>query len=485
MNPSQESQEFHLTQIYEKLINDEASSEEILELEQAILNDPQALELYQNLSFQHSYLRDTKGKDAVVSPQARRSNQLKSTITSIVAFSAVAAAIIMGVVLFFQTNPSNPSDNQLVDTNEKDPTHATISSSSLAQWGRCTLPTTLNKRLEPGSLELLKGTATLTFDSGAMITLEAPAEIEIISEMKAIVKRGRVVAEVPESAIGFRLDTPDMEVKDLGTVFAVSVEQEKGESQVDVIDGEVEIYHATSLGRKLLLERQRVVSDVSNNSLAYSNYNEITRPDTTLDKHETSKQILSTTYGRGGHASIISDHAETHLYPHLLQAKHSKDGSYSRKFYLQFDLSKLINKNFDTVNLKLTQVISPYGFASFVPDCEFNVYALNKEAQEDWDQKTINWKNAPANVIHSGSLLNDSEATIIGTFSIPKGQQEGTCIIKSDQLAQLVKQDTNGIITLVVTRKTKENHSQGLVHTFAGNNTQNATPPQLIFITEK
>jgi hypothetical protein len=480
-----DSQAFHLTQIYEKLINDEASSAEILELEQAIMNDPQALELYQNLTFQHSYLRDTKGRDSIVSPQVRRSNQLKSTITSIVAFSAVAAAIIMGVILFSQSNESNQPENQLASTNENQPTHATISSSSLAQWGRCTLPTTLNKRLEPGSLELLNGTATLTFDSGAMVTLEAPAEIEIISEMKAIVKRGRVVAEVPESAIGFRLDTPDMEVTDLGTVFAVTVDHERGESQVDVIAGEVEIYHAASQNRKLLLDKQRVVSDIDTNSLAYSNYNEITRPDTTLDQHQTSVQTISTAYGRGGHASIISDHAATHLYPHLLQAKHSKDGSYSRKFYLQFDLSKLANKEFDKASLKLTQVISPYGFASFVPDCEFNVYALNNEAHEDWNPRTIDWKNAPANVIRSGSLLSDSEAAMIGTFSIPKGQQEGTCIIESEELGQLVKQDTNGIITLVITRKTKENHSQGLVHTFAGNNTKNATPPELIFITEK
>ena len=478
-----DSEQFEFSLRYEKLINETANEQEISAMEQEIMSDPEALKLYQDLSLHHRFLNTSKARDAVETTQARKASKLRAVITSITAYTAVAATVVLGIILFSQPKNSELAGATIDETTVVN--YATITATSLAQWGQCSLPTQVNKDLTSGSLELLHGTATLSFRSGAVVTLEAPAEIEIISEMKAFVRHGRVVADIPESAIGFRLDTPDMEVKDLGTLFAVTVDQEKGESQVDVIDGEVEIYHASSQDRKLLLEKQRVVSNIDTNSLAYSNYHEITRPDTTLDKHETSKQILSTTHGRGGHASIISDHAETHLYPHLLQAKHSKDGSYSRKFYLQFDLSKLINKNFDRASLKLTQVISPYGFASFVPDCEFNVYALNNETQEDWNPMTIDWKNAPANVVHSGSLLSDSEATIIGTFSIPKGQQEGSCIIESDQLAQLVKQDTNGVITLVITRKTKENHSQGLVHTFAGNNTQNALPPQLIFITEK
>ena len=473
-----DSQQLHLAQIYEKLINDEASVEEIEEFEQAIMNDPDALELYQDLSNQHSYLQSNKGKDAVTTTQARRSKKLKSTITTLVAYTSVAAAVVLGMMLLF---PSNKPSNQLADKPNNAPSYATLSSSSLAQWGQCSLPTQLNEKLAQGNLELLKGTATLTFDSGAMVTLEAPAEIEIVSGMKAIVRHGRVVADVPKAAIGFRLDTPDMEVKDLGTVFAVSVDRNKGESQVDVLDGEVEIFHQPSQDRKLLLVKQRASVAQNSDTVEYSTYGEITRPNNTLDANKHNQEIISTADGKGGHASIISDHASTHLYPNLLQAKHSVNGSYSRKFYLKFDISQLSNKNSKQISLQLNQVRSPYGFASFVPDCEFRVYALTDESMENWDPKTLTWKNAPANLQKSGSLLDEKHSTLVGSFSIPRGQQEGVCNIGCSTLSELIKQDTNGSLTLVVARKTRETRMEGLVHTFAGNETKDATPPQLIF----
>ena len=50
---------------------------------------------------------------------------------------------------------------------------------------------------------------------------------------------GKVTANVPPRAIGFRIDTPDMEVIDLGTEFALRVDP-AGESRLHVLEGEVE-----------------------------------------------------------------------------------------------------------------------------------------------------------------------------------------------------------------------------------------------------
>ncbi len=50
---------------------------------------------------------------------------------------------------------------------------------------------------------------------------------------------GRVTANVPPQAIGFRIDTPDMEVVDLGTEFALKVDS-SGKSRLVVLEGEVE-----------------------------------------------------------------------------------------------------------------------------------------------------------------------------------------------------------------------------------------------------
>jgi hypothetical protein len=472
-----ETEQFEFTQTYEKLINDSATEQDIAAIEHAIMNDPEALRLYQELALQHSYLMSSKGRDAVETPQARKAGKQRAMITTITAYTAVAAVIILSFNIFIQTGKVDT-----ISSYKPQLSYAKITATSLAQWGQCSLPTRIDSHLGNGNLELLHGTATLSFHSGAMITLEAPAEIEIISEMKAIVRHGRVVAEVPESAMGFRLDSPYMEIKDLGTVFTVSVDQEKGLSQVDVIDGEVEIYHQASQDRTLLTEKKRATSEKNSGTVNYTSFSEISHSQSNdRDKIEPKRFVISTADGKGDHATIINTHADTHLFPNLLQAKHSIDDRYSRKFYLKFDLTNLTEKDFHKVDLKLSQVRSPYGMASFVPDCEFSVYALVEEAIEPWDPATISWDNAPANETSSGYLMQKNQATVIGSFTVPRGQQEGTCYIKSATLAEIIKSDTNGTLTLIVTRKTKETSFGGLVHSFASNTTQTAAPPQLIF----
>lgn len=474
-----ESQQFEFSQLYEKIINEDATEQEIKELETQIMNDPEALKLYQDLSLQHSYLNYSKGRDAQDTPKKRKNRKRLSLITTITAYTAVAAAIILSATLLFQPAIISPQ----VTNNQ--PTCAIISDSSLAQWGQCTLPTQGQKKLTAGSLELLEGTATLTFDSGAIVTLEAPAEIEIVSNMKANVNYGRVVAEIPKSAIGFRLDAPDMEVKDLGTVFAVSVDKNNGASQVDVLDGEVEIFHQSSQDRKLLTTKQRATTNQKTSSIDYSTRSEITKVEEITLADERTLYQLSTAMGDGGHATITNTLANTHLHPHLLLAKLSHDDKYSRKFYLKFDLNTLLNKDFKEVSLELTQMRSPYGFASLVPDCKFLIYALNDTKQELWEPQNLNWDNAPANIVKSGFQINSNLTELVGTFTIPRGQQKGLFKIKSKKLSNIIKQDTNGSLTLIVVRETRENHVSGLVHAFAGNHTPDGSPPKLIFTTQK
>jgi ferric-dicitrate binding protein FerR (iron transport regulator) len=94
--------------------------------------------------------------------------------------------------------------------------------------------------VKPGRFELSKGVARLDFSSGARLSVEGPAQVEVIDEMEVILHRGVVTATIPESAIGFVVDTPAAHVVDLGTSFGVSVSEE-GLTDVCVFDGEVEV----------------------------------------------------------------------------------------------------------------------------------------------------------------------------------------------------------------------------------------------------
>ena len=91
-----------------------------------------------------------------------------------------------------------------------------------------------------GILQLDAGLARLNFANGASVTLQGPAEFEVISGDQARLHRGILTAHVPESAIGFRIETPALQVVDLGTAFGVSVGND-GLTNVSVFEGEVEV----------------------------------------------------------------------------------------------------------------------------------------------------------------------------------------------------------------------------------------------------
>ena len=94
--------------------------------------------------------------------------------------------------------------------------------------------------VEPGILSLSRGLLRLDFSNGARVTVQGPAELEVFDEDRVLLHKGLVTATIPESAIGFVVDTVAAHVVDLGTSFGVSV-SENGQTEVCVFDGEVEV----------------------------------------------------------------------------------------------------------------------------------------------------------------------------------------------------------------------------------------------------
>ncbi|MFC4992338.1 DNRLRE domain-containing protein [Rubritalea tangerina] len=442
--------------LIEKVFSGEATDTEVEELEAALMGDADVLDLYQDITLQHSLLASSNAMQfAEVVEVGRGSVGWK--------VAAIAALVLLSLSLF-------------IPMSKREKGIASISESSLAQWGQCSLPTTEGEVLSQGALELLHGTASLSFESGAVVSLEAPAAIELVSEMQARVLYGRVVAEVPEQAIGFRLDTPDLEVKDLGTVFSVYVDKGSKASTVDVIDGEVEVFHEVSAGKKLLVTNEGVQTG-GEGMVFRRNDGEIIHSE--LEEAAADFIEVSTAYGEGGHATIISNHADTHLHPHLLLVKNPMNQTYKRKSYMKFDIGGLKGRSFGRVSLKLMQMASPYGYASLVPDSKFEVYALKDGVDEDWDPAVLTWENAPANVRRSGWKLEEDRVELVGAFTIPRGQQSGEVEVEGSRLAEVMREDSNGVLTLIVVRRTTETRPEGLVHAFAGNQTPGGRAPRL------
>ena len=94
--------------------------------------------------------------------------------------------------------------------------------------------------VEPGILSLSRGLLRLDFSNGARVTVQGPAELEVFDQDRVLLHTGLVTATIPESAVGFVVDTVAAHVVDLGTSFGVSV-SENGQTEVCVFDGEVEV----------------------------------------------------------------------------------------------------------------------------------------------------------------------------------------------------------------------------------------------------
>ena len=114
----------------------------------------------------------------------------------------------------------------------------------LAQLTACTDAAWKKSAIKPGDalkeglLSLEEGYSEITMHNGVRLVLEAPVEIELCSLELVRLNHGTLVASVPEPAIGFTVLTPNSEVIDLGTEFAVAVAA-SGACEVHVLEGEV------------------------------------------------------------------------------------------------------------------------------------------------------------------------------------------------------------------------------------------------------
>jgi len=95
-------------------------------------------------------------------------------------------------------------------------------------------------RLSRGTYSLGNGFVELDFFGGAVLAVEGPAEIELISQREARLFYGRVTVEAGDAQTSFLLHTPVGEVLDIGTRYGVYVQQD-GVTETHVFEGLVDI----------------------------------------------------------------------------------------------------------------------------------------------------------------------------------------------------------------------------------------------------
>ncbi len=252
-------------------LHDEASTDEVRSLFEWIRKDPENAREFARCALLHAQLRGQlcgekrareSGEIAVVAdttPNAEREStgrnsdarasakKVRSRFSLLLAGS-VAASILVALVLILSRHHEDEPVAQRPET--QDP-FATIAQTVDATWGG-RRDFRKGDRAAAETLDLREGVVRLELDSGVQVTLQGPARLELKTPDWAELTSGLLTATVPPGAEGFRVDTPNAEVIDLGTAFGIHLDDD-GVSSVSVFDGEVSVGLRDS-GEHLLLK---------------------------------------------------------------------------------------------------------------------------------------------------------------------------------------------------------------------------------------
>ena len=362
----------------------------------------------------------------------------------------------------------------LISLDKSEPTVATLIEAENCRWSGSDLPTTEGAELGAGRLALTEGMATIRFDSGATVTLEAPTTLDIASSMRARLIEGSVVADVPESAHGFTIDTADTEVIDLGTRFGVTT-TDLGSAHVFVFEGEVEVNQGENPETQLITEGGSMRIGEEDASLANAQVGEIARH-ASLSAPGDDWVAITTESGRGKDAYFRKTHSESFGSDPLIMVKETTLADTNRrKAALSFDLKRQTLSKVTDARLSLKIESSGLGFSSLVPDSEFVLYGVHDAALDKWEENGVNWSTSEPFAVLESPLAYES----LATFTIRKGSPNGVVEMQSDKLTDFIASHSDNLLTFVLIRLTGENDKQGLVHAFASKEHPTSPAPTL------
>ncbi len=154
---------------------------------------------------------------------------------------ATIALFLVSVSAWLANRPrvlENHSDSKMVHSDGPAvlPVVARISRASEAHWRKRDIAPVVGTGLTAGRMFLDKGFLEITFRDDARLIVEAPAKIELVDGRRVRLRRGTLTAHVPQEARGFEVETPSARVTDLGTEFALVVDN-RGAAEVHVLDG--------------------------------------------------------------------------------------------------------------------------------------------------------------------------------------------------------------------------------------------------------
>jgi len=433
-------------ELIDRYFQGRASDEEIAELEARMLINPELRKQYLYDAMAESDLRSfalreegANAQEAIALPTSPRSRMSLVLLSA----AAAAAAMIIAGVWFLKDNPQ---------------TVGTIASIEQAGW-QSEQPTIEGAAFGPGSYVLRTGLATLAFNSGAEMTIEAPTKIEIISDMRVIFDYGQASFHVPDRAFGFRVDTPFGHVVDHGTKFSLQLPKGTDEATFAVQEGKIALHHHNGDVQHLLTNEAAIMT-----AGALEVYVD------PLAEGRLPAKTPVTAISPSRETTIIYNYANApgRLPPDFLLVKHQAETpTVDRRALIAFDISALDLDQVSAARVHLNAVPSGMGQVTHMPKIsEFVLLAIPDGALENWKADGLLWEEAP----------QLEELTPVARFSLARSEQSKAITLESAGLLEHLKADQSGEVSFMLHCTTK---GASLVHGFASSLHREAAGPIL------
>ena len=135
--------------------------------------------------------------------------------------------------------------------------------------------------------------------------------------------------------------------------------------------------------------------------------------------------------------------------------------------YLRFDTSSITGQTASSASLSLSVAAAGQGGATNVVNVWGIVDGLTEDAAPGaggWDPATINFANAPGSPTdndNAGPTSFSSPAVVVnlGTFDVTDADVGGTIFYNDSSLLSFINGDTNGLVSLVLTRTNQDRGS--------------------------
>lgn len=362
-------------------------------------------------------------------PDSAASFDARRVLLRYAAAAAIVVAFVglMSVLTSFSGRASSPRPG---------PAIATLVNTDHAAWGDSDVPTSIGSQLPGGTLRLNSGSATLEFFSGAQVTLTGPCEFGLNSESRGFLKSGRLTAYCPAKAHGFTIGAPGIAVMDLGTRFAVEVD-DRGVSQLAVLEGRVQVSCTSGLPKSLSLTvHDRLRFDSRTGDLATSRVD-----DRVVSLTPTADLYVERTVPN---ATKTSQFAAVHNG--RLFIKNADGLRYTdRVGLLRFDSKTFRDAGSVVLTLEPLSADKPY---------TFDVYGILESSNAERFTESPLLSPGRADLFSvADNMLAWSKVEPLGSFTL-----HGTKTVRfsSPALLAFIRGDTNGVVSLAIARRSAE-----------------------------